>query len=254
MKKKIILILSTYLYFMVFCQYGYTRTISVESDDIPAELIYRGEAFSRTIIKDFDFNNYNSPDDDDEYTYVCKDDDCIYIQPNSSKPFIEIEDKNGYLHRYIFTSYIDDYEVTIANYIESNINKTIHVSTDCKTDSQCFSNKCINNRCIKNLEVNIEHCVSLYIRPSAFYSSYIGYTKCGRMPGEPCIKNSDCSSNKCYRGTCITNNYTPSDSDGIGEAFSKLGFIAALISILVIDCCYCCYVKHNERYYIKANK
>ncbi|ORX41607.1 hypothetical protein BCR36DRAFT_310523 [Piromyces finnis] len=228
---------------MVFCQYGYTRTISVESDDIPAELIYQYK-LKRGSFDSLEYTN----------TRLCKDDDCIYLQPNDNKPFIEIKYKNGYLHRYILIPYINYYETTITNFIESNKNETIHVSTDCKTDNQCFSNKCINNRCVKNLEVNIEYCDTVYLGLSCFIFSHIYYNKCGRMSGESCINNSDCSFDKCYKGTCVENINKPSDSEGLGPAFEKLGIIAALISILVIDCCCCCYVKNNKRRYIKANK
>ncbi|ORX42633.1 hypothetical protein BCR36DRAFT_306611, partial [Piromyces finnis] len=52
---------------------------------------------------------------------------------------------------FILIPYADNYKELINIYIESNKNKTIHVSTDCKMDNHCFSNKYYNNTCTYNV-------------------------------------------------------------------------------------------------------
>jgi len=93
---------------------------------------------------------------------------CTCIKELYIKPFIEHQDKNGYIHRYILIPYAD-YRDAMSLYIESNINETIHVSTDCKIDVQCYSNKCFNNTCIYNVEANIERCDTLFTRHTSFF-------------------------------------------------------------------------------------
>lgn len=57
-------------------------------------------------------------------------------------------------------------------YVESNKNKTMHVSTDYKTDNQCFSNKCTNNISTYNPESNVERCNVLYTKTYSIFTSY----------------------------------------------------------------------------------
>jgi len=93
----------------------------------------------------------------------------------------------------------------------NNNNKTISVSTDCKTDTKCFSNRCFNNVCIYNENANVENCDTLYTKPPLF-SEKERYKYCGRMLGESCTKDIDCSSKYCKDNTCHKNYYEPSNS------------------------------------------
>jgi len=47
----------------------------------------------------------------------------VFIYMTEIKPFIELLDKNGNLHRYILIPYASGYNDYISQYIESNSNK-----------------------------------------------------------------------------------------------------------------------------------
>ncbi|OUM62008.1 hypothetical protein PIROE2DRAFT_11828 [Piromyces sp. E2] len=91
----------------------------------------------------------------------------------------------------------------------------INVSTNCKTDTQCFSNKCIDNTCKRNVEANIKRCDFICKRPNVFTPNPHCYTNCGRMIGDDCTKDEDCSFKFCYHGSCFEDNYRPSEGDDI---------------------------------------
>ena len=180
-------ILAIYTCFLSLLQYGYPHTISIKSIDIPDELIYHLDINTRVI-----------KDDSQKFTgtcslghsYLCKDNVCVCIEEIYNKPFIEFPDKDNYIHKYILIPFAPFYKNVISQYIKSNKNETIHVSTDCKTDTQCFSNKCINNTCTFNIEANIERCDVLYTHPTVSSRSE-EYVNCGRMLGESCNRNDD---------------------------------------------------------------
>jgi len=167
------------IYFILFIQYVYNRTISIESKDIPDELIDRFDINTSGIKKGLHQPNIGC---DFSHTIFCKDNVCVNVSIASIKPFIELPDKNGYIHRYILIPYALGYDSFINQYIESNRNETISVSTDCKLDSQCFSNKCLNNTCTYNVEANVERCDLLYTHHTIHSPSEV-YTNCGRMLG-----------------------------------------------------------------------
>jgi len=170
------------------------------------------------------------------------------------KPFIELPDKSGDLHRYILIPYAIGYNDFISQYIKSNTNKTIHVSTDCRTDAQCFSNKCLNNTCTYNVEANIERCDTIRTRHTLSSPSK-EYTNCGRMVGEVCTKSSDCSFNSCSNGECSFGNYGHYDTDVIKVDIQKICIKASLVIILIIIicCCCCCYfVRRHKKNNIKV--
>ncbi|OUM62487.1 hypothetical protein PIROE2DRAFT_11242 [Piromyces sp. E2] len=200
--------------------YCYTHTISIESTDIPDELIYRCDE-TGISFKDHseEIKNYTSSiipiipkDCDVYYPRYCKDNICTCIPDNYNKPFIEFPDNKGYFHRYIFIPYASEYEPVIGKYIKSNNNTNINISTNCKTDTQCFSNKCINNSCVFNINSNVERCDTLYEKPFLDTVSK-EYTHCGRAVGESCTKNSECSFDNCDNGICSDSHYVPSEYD-----------------------------------------
>ncbi|OUM59713.1 hypothetical protein PIROE2DRAFT_14684 [Piromyces sp. E2] len=195
------------IYFLLF-QYSYTHTISIESNDIPDELINR---FNTTTVNTGCTENR---------LYYCKDDVCACLDKDLTKPFIELPDKNGYIHRYILIPYVYDYEYIKAYYTKSNNNTNINLSTNCKTDTQCFSNKCIDNTCEYNAEANIKRCDTICKRPTVFTPSSPCYIYCGRMLGEDCTKDEDCSFKYCYKGRCSEDNYRPSEHDDIEYVLS----------------------------------
>ncbi|ORX35518.1 hypothetical protein BCR36DRAFT_263374, partial [Piromyces finnis] len=86
----------------------------------------------------------------------------------------------------------------------------IDVSTDCKTDTQCFSNKCFNNTCTYNVNANVESCDTIYTETTLFSESNSDIY-CGLMVGESCTKDIDCSFKACYNGTCHKIQYIPTD-------------------------------------------
>jgi hypothetical protein len=233
------IIIYAYFYLSSFSLFIFSQNITVESDDIPYEYIYH-----------FDEIKYDSSTSECsiDNVYVCKDKICVCISGYINKPFIEFPDKNGSIHNYILVPYTDINNNFIYNDDNSTNNETIYVSTNCKTDLQCFSNKCIANECTYNVDSNISRCDYVYVKPSVF-SKQKHHHHCGRMLGEKCTKHVDCSFEQCDNGICSMNYYVPSESDNLTIGFIKLGYIGGLIIILlIIICCCCCYC------YIKRHK
>ncbi|ORX65994.1 hypothetical protein BCR32DRAFT_272679 [Anaeromyces robustus] len=220
--------------------------ISIESTDIPDTLISRFNTTTSTIKE-------NKPNDEIccgfNIAIFCKDNVCVPVSIGYVKPFIELPDRNGHIHRYILTPYASDY-----NHFYYNKNETFNVSVDCKTDDQCFSDNCVNNMCTYNANSDVERCDIVYTRPTIF-SSTKEYVNCGRMIGEFCTKDSDCSTNNCSESDreCLDIGYIPSDTNELTvlsqEFYVVAGFIAIFIGII---CCYCCFEKCLE--YHKKNK
>jgi len=177
-----------------------------------------------------------------------KDDICLCIYGYYQKPFIELSDNKGIIHRYILIPYVYGYENIILEYTENN--KNVSVSTDCKTNSQCFSNKCVNNLCDFNINSNVKRCDIVYEKPS-LNSSGKEYIKCGRMVGEYCTNNSDCSFNNCVNKKCSDIHDKPSEWDYTTVRFQLL-IIKILIFIIlaIFICCYCCCVVKQYKTYI----
>jgi len=242
-----IFILLINIWVILYIQYGYTGTISIESVDIPDELIYHFNTTSSYIrnkpqnstVQDYEILcEINRP-------HYCKDDVCVCMNDTSIKPFIELPDKNGYIHRYILTTYATSYEIIISKYINSHNNET--VSIDCKIDTQCFSNKCIDNRCTYNADANVERCDFIYTRPTTFTPKQ-EYLNCGRMIGESCSKDADCSFKDCENGRCYINHYEPSEIDALWLGLQEMGFYGTIfIIILIVIICYCCFVKRHKK-------
>jgi len=240
------IILVIYIYLIIFLKYSYTRTISIESTDIPDELISRFDTTTSTIKNDT--NSIIGCGND--FSVYCKDNVCVCVNSSYITPFIELPDKNGYIHRYILIPYGYSYDEVISSYINSNNNKTIHVSTDCKTDNQCFSNKCFNSTCTYNINANVERCDMLYTKPTLSSPSN-SYINCGRMIGESCTKATDCSFKNCnIRGECSSGHYEPSETNVVTLGIQKLylGGIALVFILIIIIWLCCCY------YLIKRHK
>ncbi|ORX51834.1 hypothetical protein BCR36DRAFT_254909, partial [Piromyces finnis] len=134
--------------------------------------------------------------------YYCKNDLCTVYEPYQGKYFVEFDNDNGTIYRYILGYYGDFYNKSNLNYIETINNETVHVYIGCKTDNQCFSNKCVNNICEFNDEANIERCDTLYIKSNFFSQRPKHYTHCGRFPYFSCTKNEECSFNTYNGGEC----------------------------------------------------
>jgi len=126
-----------------------------------------------------------------------------------------------------------------------------------KTDEQCFSNKCVENTCRYNAESDMEYCNDVYTKPTIFSQSKKKKKKkkkkkdlyCGRMVGEYCAKNSDCSYKNCTGGRCSDIHYEPSDVDVITVGLQKLYLEAGIFIILtIIICCCCCFCFFNGLY------
>ncbi|KAL6595870.1 hypothetical protein U3516DRAFT_817613 [Neocallimastix sp. 'constans'] len=148
---------------------------------------------------------------------ICKNDVCFNLR--LEKPFIEFPDTNGTLHSYIVEPYATSYDV----------NDDLLFSTKCKSNEQCFSDKCVNNTCIRNLQTNILRCDTLYNRPHLFISQKSSI-HCGRMLGNPCDKNDECSSNYCEKNYCYENPYQLSDTDTMNLNMEYLGLIGGIMS------------------------
>ncbi|OUM57343.1 hypothetical protein PIROE2DRAFT_17711 [Piromyces sp. E2] len=163
--------------------YCYTHTISIESTDIPDELISRFNTNTISYVKyeppqNFTLHNYEEHCELDS-PYYCKD------------------------------------NVIISKY--EYYNNETHISVACKNNIQCFSNKCVNNTCISNIEANIERCDTLYTE-----KTIEKYLHCGRMLNEYCTENVECSFNNCSNNRCSDIHYIPSESDTVVIYFQDI--------------------------------
>ncbi|KAL6600835.1 hypothetical protein U3516DRAFT_84354, partial [Neocallimastix sp. 'constans'] len=200
----------------IICIYGASFDIyNVESEDIPEKLIYH-------------YNTLKTFEKTDNRKGICKYDVCFNLM--LKKPFIELPDTNGTLHIYIVEPYQAHY----------NVNKEmLPFSTKCKSNEQCFSDKCVNNTCIRNLQANILRCDTLYTHPHLFISQK-SFIHCGRMLGDSCDKNDECSSNYCEEPYCYENPYQPSDTDTMNLNMEYLGLIGGIVIFALITACFCC--------------
>ncbi|KAL6593398.1 hypothetical protein U3516DRAFT_917247 [Neocallimastix sp. 'constans'] len=201
-------------FFGLVCIYGASSDIyNVESEDIHEELIYR-------------YNTLKTFNKTDNREGICKNDVCF--KSMLEKPFIELPDTNGTLHIYIVEPYESSYDVS----------PKLLFSTKCKSNEQCFSDKCVNNTCIRNLQSKISRCDTLYTRPHLFISQKKSI-HCGRMLGDPCDKNDECSSNYCEKNYCYENPYRPSDTDTMNLNMEYLGLIGGIVIFALITACFC---------------
>ena len=247
------IILLIFIYFIIFLQCVCNCTINIESTNIPDEFISRFNT-TDTFIKDFSENSHSYIVNQIRNSTVqcglinpiyCKDNVCVCISDCDIKPFIELPDKNGHFHRYILVPYASYF----ANftYESENNNETIHVSVDCKGDNQCFSNKCVNNACTYNANSDVQRCDVIYTEATIFSHSE-KYINCGRMLGESCTKDTDCSSNICFRdGKCLENTYRPSDNQFMIEVQKFCLKAGIIILLLIIICCCCCFVRSHKK-------
>ncbi|KAL6597579.1 hypothetical protein LY90DRAFT_629380 [Neocallimastix californiae] len=219
--------LAIYACFASFLRNGYTRTININSDEIPDELIYHFN-ISNSFIKE----NSEVPERccDFDFTMFCKDNVCVHLEEKIIKPFIELPDKNGYVHRYILEPYAHSYGNFILEYNESNNNDTMFL---------------------------LNRCDNIYTKRTIFSNSIL-YSYCGRMVGEYCTEDADCSFKNCQKnkkcssknceGMCSSIHYEPSDSDTVTLGIQKLGLGVALsiILIIIICCCCCCVISYKD--------
>jgi len=218
--------------------------INIESTEIPDELIYHfdiNNTYDNTIMNN-DISGHHCVIQEVEY---CKGKICACLYGDDIKPFIDFPDNKGYVHRYILVPYANGYKNIISDYIGNN--NDISVSTDCRTNSQFFSNNCNNNTCTYNSESDVERCDILYTKPSVNTDSK-RYNYCGRMIGELCTNDLECSFKNCDSHICSNNYYEPSESDAFAVAFEKFIFIVIIfIVIMIVLCC-------GSYYFIKKNK
>jgi len=237
--KSTILILYILLYIQYISTANYEYTINVESNYIPDELIYH---FNTTTSLNKN-NLLNSKSNRGiECSFYCKNDICLAVKQNNIKPFIEFPDENGYIHKYILNPYTNDYKKNLYEYNDSN-NKTILVSTECKNDTQCLSNKCLYETCTYNENSNIERCDVMYTKATIFSSSE-EYIYCGKMIGESCKRNSECSYKSCDK-ICRSVFIQQPDKykDDLDIGIIRFCIVIALIIISIFISCCCLFIK-----------
>jgi len=216
---------------ILYIQSIYSRNITINSIDIPKELIYTYDektAISKSAIS-------AKPG----WNYYCRKDDCVTISNDYDgiKPYIQLPDENGNVKNYIVRSFPYDEKLKklsyYADFIDySNLDYGVEIlSLKCNNDSECLYNKCIDNHCVFNDEAQVVHCDTIYNFFALFEYSYI---HCGKGYHDPCNKNNECSSKKCMEGSCSSLLLTPSDSVATGQALETLICIAVIGGIFII--------------------
>jgi len=178
-------------------------------------------------------------------SYYCKNDICVLVDNEYSKPFIEIPDKNGNI--LLYNTYTCTYDNAKSNNCSNDKRiDNLCLSVKCTNNSQCLSNECINNYCIFNDEEPIVHCDNIYI------GSESTYMNCGKAYNDTCQFNDDCSSKICRNNICTKQTYIPS-KEGINMNVLFYSFlIIAIILLIIIIICGISYFKYpKSRKYIK---
>jgi len=230
-------ILTIYAYFVLIFQYSFSQKITIESDDIPDEYIYRLNVTTNSIECEFCD------------TIICKGSYCFTADRMFGLPFIEIpintntsrvNDNNTdcemckrsktQVYRYILHPYIWYRNHDISD----------NTSTECTKDAQCFTNKCVNNTCTFNENGNITRC---------------RYGRCGRFIGDPCLNKNDCSEGECDRISKVCSWIDPPKKsefdDPIIQFYGSLGFLSF---ITIFGICYCCCAHHAKSKNTKSYK
>ncbi|ORX80872.1 hypothetical protein BCR32DRAFT_280171 [Anaeromyces robustus] len=204
--------------------------ISIESNDIPNELIHHfntSTSYVKYKPQNFTIQNSGIQCDIDAPEF-CKDNVCVCMKESMIKPFIELPDQNGHIHKYILVPYSSYFESFIYEY---NNNETIYVSLECKNDAQCFSNKCFNNTCTYNKNSDVIRCDRIYTKSNFFSRNKDtdGHIHCGRMLNEYCTDDIECSFNNCSNNRCSSIHYIPSEFDSVvidyQDIFGEMGHI-----------------------------
>eukprot|EP00833_Pecoramyces_ruminatium_P002575 jgi/Orpsp1_1/1176607/evm.model.c7180000058289.1 len=81
-------------------------------------------------------------------------------------------------------------------------------------------------------EFNVEPCDTLYTKPTIFSHHFKEYLYCGRMIGEYCTKDEECSFKNCD-GWCSDIHYVPSDTDDLMLANDSFALKKRSINYLV---------------------
>jgi len=248
----IILVIYIYIYFVLIIQYGYNRTINIESNDIPDEFIYRFEVNNSYIkgksqnytIQEYMKQNSTMQDyrakcniDDPDF---CKGDVCVCMYESVIKPFIELPDQNNHIRKYILVPYANYYKDFMYEY---NNNETVYISLKCSNDYQCFSNKCVDNICTYNENSDATRCDRIYTRYNMFSrkKDIGGHIHCGRMLHEYCTEDEECSFNSCKNNRCSDIHYVPTELDSVVIDFQDIFIMIGFIIVIIIFLCCCCY-------------
>jgi len=204
--------------------YTYENITSFEKCEYYVYLSNANRTFKKSEIFKFNKSYYLS--------YLCKNNICTEVERHALDHFVEIPDEKGNKKIYIGKTCLYD-EIKSQRYrnkktttipctsnqenkqYNNNCEKNVVISLDCTSNSQCLSNKCIDNVCVFNEYKPIDFCTTIYKR----IIFRIGYTymHCGKMIGEPCIKNKECGSNNCLLDGICGTTYGPSDTDGMIE-------------------------------------
>jgi len=112
---------------------------------------------------------------------------------------------------------------------------------ECKSNSDCLSNKCVNKHCTYNEEEPIIHCDDIY-SSHWFIIKESSYMHCGKTMGYQCQVNDECSS-KDYDNTCSLQPFGLNNFEGritytlIFGIFFSIILVFAFAMGLTICCC-----------------
>jgi len=87
---------------------------------------------------------------------------------------------------------------------------------------------------------DVERCDVMYTENIVFMSNK-EFVHCGKMLGDSCTSNEECSYKNCFHEVCIEHHYIPSDGRGLTYTFVRLGLLAGGFVILTIIICYYCF-------------
>ncbi|ORX52629.1 hypothetical protein BCR36DRAFT_286464, partial [Piromyces finnis] len=167
--------------------------------------------------------------DEMEINYYCKDNICSFSNDNI---YVSHTDGHGNIKEYIHDTFSSHQKITQSK-------------SKCTKDSQCLTNKCIDNYCRFNDEVIIIHCGEI-ASFNAFKNKYNTYTHthCGKLYGDTCNNDDECSSKSCTNGTCnrLTNNY----SDNAFSSYAVLFILNFYFYLCIISCCCICIIKISK--------
>jgi len=181
----------------------------------------------------------------------CKDNVCSSaIRKDGNNSTVEFPDENGKMKSYIADVCVFNYSSMTSMAYEIDCSQ----APECKSDSDCLSNKCEKNHCVRNDDIKIEKCQDTFHYHTLTFSSSIDMT-CGKPDGYSCKSDGDCASSICDNNVC---RFQGRDHTlvGLSSFFTYSIIILIIIIIAIIACCICCcskWGKKNSRSAAAAN-
>ncbi|OUM56441.1 hypothetical protein PIROE2DRAFT_65528 [Piromyces sp. E2] len=158
------------------------------------------------------------------FEFYCKDDKtCSSVTRKNNTAYVEFPDANGNM------------KSLIADICDPKSPTECSIVHECKSDSECLTNKCVNNHCAPNDDLKMEKCQDTYHWHTLIFSSSVDMN-CGKPDGYSCKSDSDCASDICENKIC----QFQGRDHGLAALDSVVVYACICIGIAILSCIACC--------------